>query len=163
MTPLSMLVNSSLVSSPSDPSLSPNETLIKWRPMTESAIGSWEDQTILPGGRLLSWLVSLRRREVTGFVVEGTDTSPLPLSLTHTHALSPAPACSSDTNSSSYLIYFLEDSSSRRLSSPSRSLSITGPGISISRNNTLSPSTIHRYLPGVSDKKLYLMTSGLVH
>jgi hypothetical protein len=156
MSPLSMLVNSSLVSSPSDPPLSPDEMLIKWCPMTESAIGSWEDQTITPAGRLLSWLVSLRTREVIGFVVEGTSPFLRPLSC--------PPAL--DIISPSYVIYFIQDSSSsaRRLSSSSsssRSLSITGPGISISRNQTLSPSSIRRYLPGMSDQKLYLINSGL--
>jgi hypothetical protein len=67
-----MLVSSSLVlSSRSDPPLSSDEMLIKWRPMTESAIGSWEDRMVLPGGRLLSWLVSMRSEEIMGFIVEG--------------------------------------------------------------------------------------------
>jgi hypothetical protein len=73
LAPLSMVVNSSLVSSLSDPPLSPGDILIKWRPVTESAIGSWQNQTIIPGSRLLSWLVSMSTMEITGFVVKGRD------------------------------------------------------------------------------------------
>jgi hypothetical protein len=72
MIPISGVVNSSSVVSVSDPSLSADSLLIKWRPLTMTTIGSWEDQTILPGGRLLTWLVSLSSDEIKGFIVEGT-------------------------------------------------------------------------------------------
>jgi hypothetical protein len=69
--PISQLVNSSQVSS-SDPALSPDSILIKWRPVTSAGIGSWENHATVSGGRLLSWLVSLLTEDVMGFVVEGS-------------------------------------------------------------------------------------------
>ena len=81
MTPISRLVNSSQVSSESDPPLS-DSLLIKWRPMTgmvgEAAgggIGSWESDgnyAIIPSrGLLVSWLVSVSSEQIMGFIVQG--------------------------------------------------------------------------------------------
>jgi hypothetical protein len=69
--PISRVVNSSRVLSRSDPPLSSDSMLIKWRPVTVTDVGSWENHTVLPGGRLLSWLVSLSSEDIMGFIVEG--------------------------------------------------------------------------------------------
>jgi hypothetical protein len=77
MFPISRIVNSSRVSSASDPPLSSNSILIKWRPVSVvSGIGSWEpnSHTILSipaGGVLVSWLVSLLSEEIKGFIAKG--------------------------------------------------------------------------------------------
>jgi hypothetical protein len=76
MVPISGLVNAAEVSSASDPPLSSDSILIKWRPVSAvSGIGSWEpsNHTILSipvGGVLVSWLVSLLSEEIKGFVVK---------------------------------------------------------------------------------------------
>ena len=166
MIPISRLVNSSQVFSESH-SLPSGWILIKWRTVSAvSGIGSWDTNShmifTLPGGIFVSWLVRLSSEEIIGFIIKG-----LRLffqSLTN---------FSSDPSSSSYLIFFIEySSSSRRLSSQhshdshrgsDRSLSISNPGIgfSISRNNTLSSRTIREYVSGVSDQRFYLLHSGL--
>jgi hypothetical protein len=70
-------VNATEVSSASDPPLSSDSILIKWRPVSAvSGIGSWEpsSHTILSipaGGVLVSWLVSLLSEEIKGFIVKG--------------------------------------------------------------------------------------------
>jgi hypothetical protein len=77
MFPISRVVHSTEVSSASDPSLSSDSILIKWRPVSAvSGIGSWEpsSHTILKipaGGVLVSWLVSLLSDEIKGFIVKG--------------------------------------------------------------------------------------------
>jgi hypothetical protein len=75
MIPISHIVNSSRVSLDSDPPLSSDSILIKWRPVKVSGIGSWDTNsyTILtiPGGVFLSWLVSLSSEEIRGFIIEG--------------------------------------------------------------------------------------------
>jgi hypothetical protein len=81
MLPISRIVNSSRVSSASDPPLSSDSILIKWRPVSAvSGIGSWEpsssssSHTILSipgGGVLVSWLVSLLGDQIKGFIVKG--------------------------------------------------------------------------------------------
>jgi hypothetical protein len=75
MIPISHIVNSSRVSLDSDPPLSSESILIKWRPVKVSGIGSWDTNsyTILtiPGGVFLSWLVSLSSEEIRGFIIEG--------------------------------------------------------------------------------------------
>ena len=70
---------------------------------------------------------------------------------------------SPDLSSSTFLIYFAQDSRSRRLSSSAllRSLSSSSNTISISINNTLSSQTIRQYVAGVSDEHLYILSSGL--
>jgi hypothetical protein len=70
--PISHIVNSSRVSSVSDPPMSSDFLLVKWRPVSSGG-GSWEDHAIIPGGRLLSWLVSLLNEDIMGFIVEGGD------------------------------------------------------------------------------------------
>jgi hypothetical protein len=70
LIPLSGVVNSSDIVSVTDPPLPVDSLLIKWCPVTMIGIGSWEDHSIISGGRLLSWLVSLSSDEVKGFVVE---------------------------------------------------------------------------------------------
>jgi hypothetical protein len=79
MIPISRVVNASLVSSASDPPLSSDSILIKWRPVTAAAagIGSWDNgnhTTITTpggGGVLVSWLVSLLSEEIKGFILQG--------------------------------------------------------------------------------------------
>jgi hypothetical protein len=79
MIPISRVVNASLVSSASDPPLSSDSILIKWRPVTAAAgIGSWDNggnHTIIMtpggGGVLVSWLVSLLSEEIKGFILQG--------------------------------------------------------------------------------------------
>jgi hypothetical protein len=85
MTPISDIVNSSQVSSNSDPPLSSDSILVKWRPMTAAGIGSWDQggHKIIPGGLFVSWLVSILSEEIMGFVVKGLSlvsflSSPLP-------------------------------------------------------------------------------------
>jgi hypothetical protein len=81
MIPISRIVNSSRVSSASDPPLSSGSILIKWRPVSAvSGIGSWEpsSHTILnipAGGVLVLWLVSLLSEEIKGFIVKGDSVS----------------------------------------------------------------------------------------
>ena len=176
MTPLSRVVDSSRVSSDSDPPLSSDSILIKWRRIAamamaggEEEIGSWTNDNnhqiiITPGGVavavFVSWLVSVSSEKIMGFVLQG-QTVP---SYSLTHVLS-----SSDAISSSYLIYFIHYSSSRRLSVPSshfsdahRSLTISDAvSVSLSPNQTLSPLTIREYVAGVSDQRFYLLNSGL--
>jgi hypothetical protein len=91
MIPISRVVNASLVSSASDPPLSSDSILIKWRPVTAAAgIGSWDNgggnHTIIMtpggGGVLVSWLVSLLSEEIKGFILQGLCLSSLLPSLT---------------------------------------------------------------------------------
>jgi hypothetical protein len=84
MIPISGIVHASLVSSASDPPLSSDSILIKWRPVTAAGIGSWDNggnHTIIiapgGGGVLVSWLVSLLSEEIMGFIVQGLFLSPL--------------------------------------------------------------------------------------
>jgi hypothetical protein len=175
MTPISYIVNSSRVSSDSDPPLSSDSILIKWRPVSAAlGIGSWESSHMIlniPGGVFVSWLVSLSSGVIMGFIVQGHYLS---LSLhpslfpSFPNHLPPLP----DPISSTSLIYFIQYSSpssslsSRRLSSPSlsgRSLSNSDPeiSVSISYNVTLSSRAIREYVRVVSDQRLYLLKSGL--
>jgi hypothetical protein len=77
MLPISRIVNASRVSSNSDPRLSSDSILIKWRSVSAVlGIGSWEpsSHTILSipaGGVLVSWLVSLLSEEIKGFIIKG--------------------------------------------------------------------------------------------
>jgi DNA-binding beta-propeller fold protein YncE len=77
MLPISGIVDSSQVSSASDPPLSSDSILIKWRPVSAvSGIGSWEPSShtllsIPAGGVLVSWLVSLLSEEIKGFIIKG--------------------------------------------------------------------------------------------
>jgi DNA-binding beta-propeller fold protein YncE len=71
MIPISRVIDSSRVSSDSDPPLSSDSILVKWRPVMASGIGSWQNHTIIPGGLFLSWLVSLLSEEIIGFIVRG--------------------------------------------------------------------------------------------
>jgi hypothetical protein len=79
MLPISRIVNSSRVSSASDPSLSSDSILIKWRRVSAvSGTGSWEASSsshtivsIPAGGVLVSWLVSLLSDEIKGFIIKG--------------------------------------------------------------------------------------------
>jgi hypothetical protein len=85
MIPISRVVNASEVSSASDPPLSSDSILIKWRPVTTAAagIGSWDNgggnHTIIMtpggGGVLVSWLVSLLSEEIKGFILQGLSVS----------------------------------------------------------------------------------------
>lgn len=167
MIPISRLVNSSQVFSESH-SLPSGWILIKWRTVSAvSGIGSWDTNShmifTLPGGIFVSWLVRLSSEEIMGFLIKGL----------HRFFQSLTNFFSSDPLSSSYLIFFIDySSSSRRLSSPShdsshrgsdRSLSISNPGIafSISRNITLSSRTVREYVAGVSDQRFYLLHAGL--
>ena len=173
MTPISGLVDPSLVSSDSDPHLSSDSILIKWRPVTAARMESWEtnnsgNHTItISGGVLVFWLVSLSSDEIMGFIVQGQSGLP---SLFYPPSLV---ISDPNTSSSTYLIFFIHySSSSRRLSLPSssqgnrtgphRSLTISEPGISISisSHKTLSSQTISSYVTGVSDQRFYLLSSG---
>jgi hypothetical protein len=83
MIPISGIVNASEVSSASDPPLSSDSILIKWRPVTATGIGSWDNggnHTIIAsgGGVLVSWLVSLLSEEIMGFIVQGLPLYVLP-------------------------------------------------------------------------------------
>jgi DNA-binding beta-propeller fold protein YncE len=83
MIPISRVVNASLVSSASDPPLSSDSILIKWRPVTTAGIGSWDNggnHIMTPGGGgvLVSWLVSLLSEEIKGFIVQGLSSHPIP-------------------------------------------------------------------------------------
>lgn len=73
MIPISRMVNSSRgLSDIGD--LSSELLLIQWRTDTEGGISSWDtynNTIILPGGVFVSWLVSLKRDEIAGFVVQG--------------------------------------------------------------------------------------------
>ena len=87
MTPLSRVVDSSRVSSDSDPPLSSDSILIKWRRIAamamaggEEEIGSWTNDNnhqiiITPGGVavavFVSWLVSVSSEKIMGFVLQG--------------------------------------------------------------------------------------------
>jgi hypothetical protein len=77
MLPISRIVNSTEFSLTSDPTLSSDSILIKWRPVSAvSGIGSWKpsSHTILSipsGGVLVSWLVSLLSDEIKGLIVKG--------------------------------------------------------------------------------------------
>lgn len=75
MIPISQLVDSDRVSSDSDPVLSADSILIKWRPaQQQGGIESWEcgNHTIIsPVGYFVSWLVSLSSEEIVGFIVQG--------------------------------------------------------------------------------------------
>jgi hypothetical protein len=143
---ISRIVNSSQVSSASDPPLSSDSILIKWRPVSAvSGTGSWEpsigigirSHTILSipaGGVLVSWLVSLLSDEIKGFIVEGLSSSPLyffPSSLTIwllvlVQIPCPPPISSTSlilpTHPRRLLLLLLEDSLSRILASRSPSL-----------------------------------------
>jgi hypothetical protein len=118
MLPISRIVNSSRVSSASEPPLSCDSILIKWRLVSAvSGIGSWKpiSHTILSipaGGVLVSWLVSLLSEEIKGFIVKGERDSllcsltmfffpssllvlqipcPLPITSTSSNILTPPP------------------------------------------------------------------------
>jgi hypothetical protein len=157
MIPISRVVNASLVSSASDPPLSSDSILIKWRPMTAAAgIGSWDNgdnHTIIltPGGRcvLASWLVGLLSEEIKGFIMQGLSLSLLPFFL---HS---PPVSSSDPVSSTSRIHFIQYSSPPSSSDP-------GISVSISHQITLSSRAIREYVPGVSDQRLYVLNSGLL-
>jgi hypothetical protein len=163
MIPISGVVNASLVSSASDPPLSSDSILIKWRPVTAATaaaaaagIGSWDNggnHTIIMtpggGGVLVSWLVSLLSEEIKGFVVQGL--SLLPSSSPLLPSLTPD-VSSLDPFSSTSRIHFIEYSSS-------------GPGVSVSispNHIILSSRAIREYVPGVSDQRLYVLNSGLL-
>jgi hypothetical protein len=80
MIPISRVVDASLVSSASDPPLSSDSILIKWRPVTAAGIGSWDNggnHTIIitPGGEFVAWLVSLLSEDIMGFIVQGLSVS----------------------------------------------------------------------------------------
>jgi hypothetical protein len=92
LSPLSVVLNSSQVSSVSDPPLSTDSMLIKWRPVTLLGIGSWEDFSIIPGGRLLSWLVSFLKKEIVGFIIEGIALQSPAAYLTHLSSCSFLPS-----------------------------------------------------------------------
>lgn len=74
MIPTSQIVDSSLVSSASDPSLSSDSILLKWRSVRAGGgFGSWcssEQTIIIPGGHFMSWLVSLSSEEIQGFIIQ---------------------------------------------------------------------------------------------
>ena len=78
MTPISRIVSSPLISSDVSSQLSPDSIFIKWRPLTaagEVDIGSWSSYSnnhtiIVPGGVLVSWLVSVSSEEIMGFIIE---------------------------------------------------------------------------------------------
>ena len=72
MTPISRIVDSTRVSSDSDPIFPSNSILIKWHP-TSSAVSQTDSNhtMIIPGGVFLSWLVNLSTEEINGFVVKG--------------------------------------------------------------------------------------------
>lgn len=168
MTPISRIVNSSRVSSGSDPLLSSDSILMKWRPLTVEGEGveSWDDGDHavinISGGVFLSWLVNLRSEEIMGFVVQGQPVvifSPI----------FPLTNVSSDPVSPTYHVYFIQQFSPRRLSHSRsdiriggnlrRSLSISHSSISIliSPHQNLSSRIIRDYVPGVSDQHLYLL------
>jgi hypothetical protein len=154
MIPISGIVHASLVSSASDPPLSSDSILIKWRPVTAAGIGSWDNggnHTIIiapgGGGVLVSWLVSLLSEEIMGFIVQGLFLPPLaPLAF-----LPSPPVSSSDPVSSTSRIHFFQYASS------------DGISVSISPNHiALSSRAIRQYVPGVSDHRLYVLNSGLL-
>jgi hypothetical protein len=116
-------------------------------------LGSWEDHAVISSGKFLFWLVSLSSGNIWGFIVRG-----IALSLFTQSHISPL-----DLNSSSYLVYLIAESPTRRLSSSSlhRSLSISDTVISISTNNTITARNLRDYVPGISDQQLYLLSSGI--
>lgn len=172
------------MSSDSDPLLSSDSILVKWRCSTLSGTESWNNSTIIiTGGSLFEyWLVDVLSEQIMGFIVHGMY-SPSMFSLSHYLSLyvffesSSLPSASSDFISSIYLIYFIQypslhssrklfdtkDPTDAALGSLSRDLSISNPGISvsISPNKTISWRTIRQYISGVSDQHLYLLNSGL--
>jgi hypothetical protein len=160
MIPISRVVNASLVSSASDPPLSSDSILIKWRPVTAAAgIGSWDNgggnHTIIMtpggGGVLVSWLVSLLSEEIKGFILQGLSV----FSLLHLLSFLPSlTQSSSDPVSSTSRIHFIQYSSSD-----------PGSGISVSISPdhiTLSSRAIREYVAGVSNQRLYVLNSGLL-
>jgi hypothetical protein len=111
MIPISRVVNASLVSSASDPPLSSDSILIKWRPVTAAAgIGSWDNgggnHTIIMtpggGGVLVSWLVSLLSEEIMGFILQGLSVFSFPPSLTLCLVQIPSPQPLASTSSSTF-------------------------------------------------------------
>jgi DNA-binding beta-propeller fold protein YncE len=112
MIPISGIVNASLVSSDSDPPLSSDSILIKWRPVTAGGIGSWDtggNHTIITSGGavFVSWLVSLLSEEIMGFIVQGLPVFPMSSFLLSSRQL-PSPQPITSTSSSTCLL--LEDS-----------------------------------------------------
>ena len=167
MIPISRVVDASLVSSASDPPLSSDSILIKWRPVTAAAgIGSWDNgggnHTIIMtpggGGVLVSWLVSLLSEEIKGFILQGLSVPSVSLSLSvfPSSPSFPHPYVScSDPVSSTSRLHFIQYSSS---SDPG-----SGISVSISPNHiTLSSRAIREYVPGVSAQRLYVLNSGLL-
>jgi hypothetical protein len=166
MIPISGVVDAALVSSASDPPLSSDSILIKWRPVTAAGIGSWDNgggnHTIIMtpggGGVLVSWLVSLLSEEIKGFIVQGLSLSSLSflsVSPPPSFLLSSFTMSSSDPVSSTSRIHFIQ------YSSPPSSDPGTGISVSISPNHTiLSSRAIREYVRGVSDQRLYILNSG---
>jgi hypothetical protein len=73
-----------------------------------------------------------------------------------------------DLNSTSYLIYPIEESSARRLSPGAAAFasatrrSLSSNVISIPTNNTISAQNLRNYAPGISDQHLYTLSTGIV-
>ena len=106
--------------------------------------------TLGGGGVLVSWLVSLLSEEIMGFILQG-----LSICLLLSFLPSPTLCVSfSDPVSSTSRIHFIQSSSPD-----------PGPGISVSispNHITLSSSASREYVAGVSDHRLYVLSSGLL-
>jgi hypothetical protein len=171
---MSLIVNSSLVSSPSDPLLASDSTLIKWRPVLTSPLPLSERHSLLHRsfdtfGRL--WFlgkpcgdhkcqVPLLAREPSHWEYLGVHCPRYCLLCLHLSLVL------IDLNSSSYLIYVIEESSARRLS-PGVTVSATRRSlssnvISIPANSTISVRNLRNYVPGISDQHLYILRTGIV-
>lgn len=73
---MSRIIDSSQVTSDSDPPLSHDSILIKWCPMSDVLVlgnRCWQSNhtMMVPGGVFLYWLVSVSSEEITGFIVKG--------------------------------------------------------------------------------------------
>jgi hypothetical protein len=116
-------------------------------------VGSWEDSAVIPNAKFLYWLVSQATRNIWGFIVHGTA------------LLSSFLTRCADLNSSSYLIYLIEESSARRLSPGAATFvtyrSLSTNAISIPANSTFSARNLRSYVPGISDQHLYILGTGI--
>ena len=106
-------------------------------------VGPWEDYVLLPGGKLVSWIVHTTTMSVYGFIIEGMP--PLFPSLTHT-------SLPTDLIASNFKIYFFENFPTTE---PSHH-----PKLRINTTKTMTLAALRGYHSEISSRHYYLLGSG---